>query len=93
MVDALGTADDTERQKQVDTLNTETTGSSDVERKRSSRVWFTSLLAEETKGLPTFDAPVMLEVSLNPAESEDVYKRQGYSRRFGGGNCGRYGDY
>jgi len=69
LVDALGTADDTERQKQVDALNTETTGSSDVERKRSSRVWFTSLLAEETRGLPTFDAPVMLEVSLNPAES------------------------
>ena len=69
-VGALGTGDDTARQKQVDDLNTVTASSVDTERKRSDRVWFTSLQTEETKGLPTFAAPVMLEVTLNPADSE-----------------------
>ena len=51
-------------QAQADSLNT-LDGS---ERQGDSRVWYTSLTAESTRGYPTFDKPVVLSVTVNPAE-------------------------
>ena len=52
--------------EQIDGINT----ANGSERTGEDRVWFTSLAAEPTRGLPTFTAPVMLAVTLKPAESD-----------------------
>ena len=58
-------------------------GETGTERLNQSRVWYTSLAGEMTKGFPTFEAPRQLSVELSPAETMegstgnlDVYKRQ-----------------
>ena len=51
-------------QKQTDGLNTV----GDAERMGDDRAWYTSLAAEDTHGLPTLKAPVIVEVSFDPAE-------------------------
>lgn len=59
----LNTATDSQRQKCTDDLNTYT----GLERKGEKRIWYTSLTDEKTKGLPTFDPPAMLTVTVDPA--------------------------
>ena len=49
--------------KQTDGINTV----GDTERTGDNRVWFTSLAAESTRGLPTFTAPEIIKVTLNTA--------------------------
>ncbi|MFR2846107.1 MAG: hypothetical protein ACLTC4_02735 [Hungatella hathewayi] len=49
-------------QKQTDGLNTV----GDAERMGDDRAWYTSLAAEDTHGLPTLKAPVIVEVSFDP---------------------------
>lgn len=61
----LGTTDE-KRQSDVDSLNT--LGGN--ERTGAGRVWYTSLKAEETRGLPTLKAPEMIAVEIAPAATD-----------------------
>ena len=51
----------------TDSLNV--SGETGTERLNQSRVWYTSLAGEMTKGFPTFEAPRQLSVELSPAET------------------------
>ncbi len=57
------TSSDEMRQKQTDGLNT----FDGTEYKGTDRVWFTSLADEDTKGMPTLDAPEMMTVEVDLA--------------------------
>ena len=65
-VGQLDCSDDVKLQTQTDLLNT----ADGSERKGTARVWFTSLAEEETKGLPTLDAPETYQIELSPAAAE-----------------------
>lgn len=54
-------------QAQADSLNM-VDGTPETERKGDARVWYTSLNDESTRGYPTFDKPVVLNVTMDPAE-------------------------
>lgn len=62
-VGQMDCSEDAKLQTQTNLLNT-LDGS---ERKENARVWFTSLASEETKGLPTLDAPEICQIELSPA--------------------------
>jgi len=55
-------------QAQADSLNTLDSS----ERQGDSRVWYTSLTAENTRGYPTFDKPVVLRHESNSPERTSV---------------------
>ena len=59
--------------EQTDGLNTVggTGNAGGTERTGDNRVWFTSLGDETTRGLPTFEAPEMIAVTLPAAETAD----------------------
>ncbi|MFR2847817.1 MAG: GLUG motif-containing protein [Hungatella hathewayi] len=67
-VTMFDTSSDAKRLEQTAGLNTY----NGVERKGTDRVWYTSLVDEKTKGYPTFDAPVMLAVAVDPAKVKEV---------------------
>lgn len=67
-VTMFDTSSDAKRLEQTAGLNTY----HGVERKGTDRVWYTSLVDEKTKGYPTFDAPVMLAVAVDPAKVKEV---------------------
>ena len=52
--------------EQTDGLNT----TADGERVGTGRVWYTSLASEATRGLPTFDAPQTISITLNAADAD-----------------------
>ncbi len=58
------TTSDAKRREQTAGLNTY----ENVEREGADRIWYTSLTEEKTKGYPTFQAPEILSVTLDPSK-------------------------
>ena len=62
-------ASEAEMKSQSVTNGLNVPGGTEAERTGASRVWYTSLSDEETGGYPTFTAPKLLTVELDPAET------------------------